>query len=73
MMMMRNMVMWILVALLLSAGSSETRPLSPTMVRVMRMKKMLLEGSKKNLEDDEDGGQHDMQRLSPGGPDVHHH
>lgn len=66
--------MCIWLVLLLSAVGSETRPLSPTMVR---LRVMLLEGSNSNeprlqpLTDE--AGQYDPQRLSPGGPDAHHH
>lgn len=62
--------MFILLVLLLRAGSSETRPLNPTIVRVF-----LLEGSyPQPLQPIADeGGQQNMQRLSPEGPDAHHH
>ncbi|KAK7362741.1 hypothetical protein VNO77_04862 [Canavalia gladiata] len=58
----------ICLVLVLSAGG-ETRPLNPTMVR-----NMLGTSNSTHIQPiAEEGGQHYQQRLSPGGPDAHHH
>jgi len=56
------------LVLILSAGS-ESRPLKPRIVRDVR-------GTSNwtpILPIAEEGAQRDTQRLSPGGPDAHHH
>ncbi|CAL0312085.1 unnamed protein product [Lupinus luteus] len=64
----RSIVGCIFLMLLLSAGS-ETRPLNPTMVSNMLRRPIgapirpITEGSEV----------YDNKRLSPGGPDAHHH
>ncbi|KAL5054146.1 hypothetical protein RYX36_034828 [Vicia faba] len=55
-------------------GGCETRPLNPTMVSDHHM----LQTSNLNWNSidpiaEENGGKRDEQRLSPGGPDGHHH
>lgn len=59
----------ICLILILSAGS-ETRPLNPTMVR-----NMLGTSNWAPIQPIAEAGgvQRDTQRLSPGGPDAHHH
>ncbi|KAK7348663.1 hypothetical protein VNO80_23262 [Phaseolus coccineus] len=54
-----------LVFLILSAGS-EARGLKPRIVRDVR-------GTSNWTPIAEEGVQRDTQRLSPGGPDAHHH
>jgi hypothetical protein len=61
----------ILLVLVLSYGS-ETRPLNPTMVSDHHHH-MLLGTSIEPPIAEEEGGKSEEQRLSPGGPDAHHH
>ncbi|KAG4959838.1 hypothetical protein AAZX31_13G155500 [Glycine max] len=58
----------ICLILILSAGS-EARPLNPTIVRDVlgTLKWTPIQPIA------EEGGQRGTQRLSPGGPDAHHH
>lgn len=57
-----------LVLLLVSVGI-ETRPLNPTIVS-----EMFGTSNWKSIQPiAEEGGKRDEQRLSPGGPDAHHH
>ena len=65
---MKKLLVYILLVLLLSAGS-ETRPLNPTMVS-----EVLGNGGPPIPPTEVEGGQNGKpQRLSPGGPDAHHH
>ncbi|KAE9607243.1 hypothetical protein Lalb_Chr09g0327991 [Lupinus albus] len=62
---MRSIVGCFFLMLLLSKGS-ETRPLNPTMVSNML-------GRSIRAPIIEESEVHDKERLSPGGPDAHHH
>jgi len=66
--MLRRVLRFIFLVLILSAGS-ESRPLKPRIVRDVRG----ISNWTPILPIAEEGGQRDAQRLSPGGPDPHHH
>lgn len=61
----------IFIVLILSTGS-ETRPLNPTVVRG-HMLGNWTPLMQRIAEDRGGGAQRDKLRLSPGGPDPHHH
>ncbi|KAK7319787.1 hypothetical protein RJT34_04512 [Clitoria ternatea] len=65
----RRILGCILFVLIISGGS-EARPLNPTIVRGMLGLTSNLTATQPIAEE---GGNRDTQRLSPGGPDAHHH
>ncbi|KAJ6769932.1 CLAVATA3/ESR (CLE)-RELATED PROTEIN 3 [Salix purpurea] len=64
--------------ILLSFAQSETRPLDPSLVRrnLIRTIRALGETEPYNVKLEDEGmigGQLSSKRVSPGGPDAHHH
>ncbi|KAI4296881.1 hypothetical protein L6164_036800 [Bauhinia variegata] len=67
-----RLIICIFFVLLLSAGS-ESRPLNPTMVGMMLQSPYPAPLQVQGSGEAEAPPMHDKQRLSPGGPDAHHH